>query len=208
MGEPQVAAIVRQLVRQFAVVRGIGRPPLGPAASSRDGPRISTTGRRMGAVGGGPSTRRRPTLCCAGSLHYRRGERRAFRSACHWVGLEHQPTAGIDQLELVADTDIDAAARTIPITRCRPRCATDGPDHPSRSNRPTTRTARALGAHTTKRTPSTPSWFSGCAPSAVQSRSCRPSPKRCRSSSPREGRKRYGSPTASRRPSAKCSSIR
>jgi hypothetical protein len=69
------------------------------------------------------------------------------------------------------------------------------PSHRLKS--PTTRTARARGAHTVNETPrSAPTgesytrWF---APSTVHSSSWRPSAMRCRSSSPIVGAYRYGS---------------
>ena len=51
---------------------------------------------------------------------------------------------------------------------------------------PTTATRSALGAHTAKRTPSTPSTVTMLAPSDSASSKCRPSLNRCRSSSPKQ----------------------
>ena len=54
---------------------------------------------------------------------------------------------------------------------------------------PITATRSALGAHTAKRTPCTPSTVTTLAPSASASLKCRPSLNRCRSSSPSSGPK-------------------
>ena len=56
------------------------------------------------------------------------------------------------------------------------------PSHEFQS--PTTRTARAFGAHTAKLAPSTPSTVRRWAPSTSQRRRWRPSPMRCRSTGP------------------------
>ena len=65
------------------------------------------------------------------------------------------------------------------------------PSQPFQS--PTTRTARAAGAHTVNAVPSVPWWLRAWAPSTVHSRSWRPSPSRCRSRSPSVGQNGHGS---------------
>ena len=55
---------------------------------------------------------------------------------------------------------------------------------------PTTRTPRALGAHTANAVPATPSWTRGWAPRLHHMSSWRPSPIRWTSSSPSVGQNR------------------
>ena len=67
------------------------------------------------------------------------------------------------------------------------------PSQPFQS--PTTRTARAVGAHTANAVPSVPWWVRGWAPSTSHRRSWRPSPMRWRSRSPSVGQNGQGSTT-------------